>query len=71
MNSNILVSSVFANIRYYALRDNGLALSLYFFYYGDGGSMEVVKSLKPKEEEMIIIKKYQELMLYVYNLVKQ
>ena len=33
--------------------------------------MEVVKSLKPKEEEMLIIKKYQEMMLYVYNLVKK
>ena len=32
--------------------------------------MEVVKSLKPKEEEMLIIKKYPEMMLYVYNLVK-
>ena len=30
MNSNILVSSVFANIRYYALRGNGLTLSLSF-----------------------------------------
>ena len=67
MNSNILVSSVFANIRYYALRDNGLTLSLSFFYYGDGGS----KVIKTKEEEMLIIKKYQEMMLYVYNLVKK
>ena len=31
--------------------------------------MEVVKSLKPKEEEMIIIKKYQEMMLYNYHLI--
>lgn len=29
------------------------------------------KKLKPKEEEMIIIKKYQEMMLYVYNLLKK
>jgi hypothetical protein len=33
--------------------------------------MEEQKKLKPKEEEMIIIKKYQEMMLYVYNLLKK
>lgn len=33
--------------------------------------MEEQKTLKPKEEEMVIIKKYQEMMLYVYSLLKK
>ena len=33
--------------------------------------MENRKRTKSKDEEMIIIKKYQEMMLYVYNLVKK
>lgn len=33
--------------------------------------MEETKSLKPKEEEMLIIMKYQEMLLYVYNLLKK
>lgn len=33
--------------------------------------MEEQKTLKPKEEEMVIIRKYQEMMLYVYSLLKK
>jgi hypothetical protein len=33
--------------------------------------MEEKKTLKPKEEEMIIIRKYQEMLIYVYNLLKK
>jgi hypothetical protein len=33
--------------------------------------MEENKVLTPKEEEMTIIRKYQEMMLYVYNLLKK
>ncbi len=33
--------------------------------------MEEVRNVKSKEEEMIIIRKYQEMMLYVYSLLKK
>lgn len=33
--------------------------------------MEDIKASKPKEHEMLIIRKYQEMMLYVYNLLKK
>lgn len=39
--------------------------------YYDGDEMEENKTLKPKEQEMVIIRKYQDMMLYVYSLLKK
>ncbi len=33
--------------------------------------MDSIKELKPKDKEMIIIKKYQDMMMYVYSILKK